>query len=78
MGTLLKRTTMVPMAEENTQMVNKDMKRCSILLIIRTMQIKTTMRFYLTPIRMAKYIYIFLSIDQDVENSNIGTLLVVV
>ena len=52
---------------KDIQMINRHMKRCSTLLIIREMQIKTIMRYHLIPIRMA--------ITRKSTNGENGTLL---
>jgi hypothetical protein len=35
-------------------MEEKNLKKCSASFVIRGMEIKTTLRFYLTPVRMDK------------------------
>jgi hypothetical protein len=62
------------LSKEEVQMTSKYTKKCSTSLVIREMQIKTTLRFHLFPLRMP--IFMGDNNDKCLRNLNPYTLLV--
>jgi hypothetical protein len=59
-------------SKEKVQMAKKHMKKCSTPLAIKEMQIKTMLRFHLTPVKMA-IVKNTTNVGRDVEEK--GTLI---